>query len=130
MFFIETETNREQIDSDRNITEIDPNNFQNGFLHPAPRELSGLLTDALEIEDANVPQLLKRTGIPIVRSVIQHFIKWNDITYRVDVIPGSKDAVKSAFNGKELIIGENCYIFHNDDWTNIKKLSMNLREKD
>lgn len=129
MFFIETETNREQLDSDRNITEIDPNNFKNGFLHPAPRELSGLLTDALEIKDEDVPQLLKRTGISIVRSVIQHFIKWNDITYKVDVIPGSKDAVKSAFNGKELIIGENCYIFHNDDWANIKKFEYEFKRE-
>lgn len=129
LFFIENEGGREQIEDRRGTSLINPENFKNGFLHPAPRELSGMITDSFEIKDQDVPRMLKSLGIVIVRSVISYFVKWNSVTYKVDVIPSSKDARKGAFNGDEITIGENCYIFQSDDWRHIKKIEYRFNQE-
>jgi len=122
LYFIETESGRGQVANERSTLQINPDNFKNGFLHPAPREVSGLVTDSFHIKNDDVPKMLKAMGVSIVRSVISHFVKWNSVTYKVDVIPAAPDARKGAFNGAEIVVGENCYVFQSDDWRHIKKI--------
>lgn len=122
MYFIETENGREQVANERSTLQINPDNFNNGFQHPAPREVSGLITDSFQIKNSDVPKMLKKIGVSIKRSVISHFVKWNNVTYKVDVIPATPDARKGGFNGAEIVVGENCYVFQSDDWRYIKKI--------
>lgn len=129
LYFIETESGREQVANERNTLQINPDNFKNGFLHPAPREVSGLITDSFQIKDADVPRMLKNMGISITRSVISHFVKWNNVTYKVDVIPAAPDARKGAYNGSEIVVGENCYVFQSDDWRHIKKIEYHFNKE-
>ena len=121
-FFIEMEIGREQLDDDVELRIINPNNFQNGFRYTAPREVAGLLTDPVVLHDDDIPQLLKKTGISIKRMVLSNFVKWNSVTYRVDVVPANTEIKKVMAKGSEIAIGEFCYVFNSDDWTYIKNI--------
>ena len=114
-FFIETEIGREQLEGDLELRVINPNNFKNGFAYTAPREVAGLLTDPVVLKDENIPQLLKKAGISIKRQVLSNFVKWNNVTYRVDVVAANSEIKKIAAKGAEISIGEYCYVFNSDD---------------
>lgn len=129
MFFIATENGREDIEADVDLQKINPNNFKNSFSYPAPREVSGLITDSLYIKNDEIPRMMKNVGISIVRSVVSYFVKWNNITYEVDVTPATPNLPRSNFNGRELVIGERCYVFQSDDWRYIKKLEYTFNKE-
>ncbi|MBR1649333.1 MAG: hypothetical protein IJ689_07045 [Alphaproteobacteria bacterium] len=129
MFFIENENAHGESENDRDVRIIAPENFKNDFMVQTPREVSGLITDSVEIKNSDVPQMLKSIGTSISRSTISHFVKWNDITYKVDVIPSSTNSRKGAFNSREILIGENCYIFNADDWQYIKDIEYGVKKE-
>ena len=129
VFFIETEVGREQLEDEFEIRIINPNNFKNAFAYTAPKEVAGVLTDPVVLRDEDIPQLLKKTGISIKRSVISHFVKWNNVMYRVDVSPASADIKKISTHGSEIMIGEHCYVFNSDDWSYIKKIDNELNRR-
>ena len=70
MYFIESEDGRERSDSYDNDVVVNPANYNNGFLHAAPREVSGLITDSFQIPEDLVPRLLKSVGISIKREPV------------------------------------------------------------
>ena len=126
-FFIEMEIGREQLEDDLEIRVVNPNNFKNGFAYTAPREVAGLLTDPVVLKDEDIPQLLKKTGISIKRTILSNFVKWNNVTYRVDVVPADRENKKITARGSEISIGEYCYVFNSDDWIYIKNIDKALK---
>lgn len=130
MYFIESEDGRERSDSYDNDVVVNPANYNNGFLHAAPREVSGLITDSFQIPEDLVPRLLKSVGISIKRETLSHFVKWNNITYKVDITPARTQNYVSMFNNKSIIVVENCYVFQSDDWNIVKKIEQKfIKEK-
>ena len=122
MYFIESEDSRDRSDSFDNDIVVDPANYSNGFLHAAPREVSGLITDSFQIPEEQVPRILKSVGISIKRETLSHFVKWSSVTYKVDIVPARKQSYCSRFDNKSITVVENCYVFEPDDWKNIKKI--------
>lgn len=130
MYFIESEDSRDRSDSFDNDVVVDPANYSNGFLHAAPREVSGLVTDSFQIPEELVPRMLKSVGISIKRETLSHFVKWSSVTYKVDIVPARKQSYRSRFDNKSIAVVENCYVFEPDDWKNIKKIEQTfIKEK-
>lgn len=130
MYFIEFEDSRDRSDSFDNDVVVDPANYSNGFLHAAPREVSGLVTDSFQIPEELVPRMLKSVGISIKRETLSHFVKWSSVTYKVDIVPARKQSYRSRFDNKSIAVVENCYVFEPDDWKNIKKIEQTfIKEK-
>ncbi len=122
MYFIESEDSRERSDSYDNDVFINPQNYANGFLHAAPRELSCLITDSFQIPEETVPRMLKSVGISIKRESLSHFVKWSTVTYKVDIQPARKQTYRSCFDNKSIVVVENCYVFEPEDWRAVKKI--------
>ncbi len=130
MYFIESEDSRDRSDSFDNDVVVDPANYSNGFLHAAPREVSGLVTDSFQIPEELVPRMLKSVGISIKRETLSHFVKWSSVTYKVDIVPARKQSYRSRFDNRSIAVVENCYVFEPDDWKNIKKIEQTfIKEK-
>lgn len=126
MYFISSEDGRERF---LGYVVINPDNYKNGFVLAAPREVSGVITDSFQIADSDIPEIMKKVGIEIKRQQLTHFVKWNDITYRVDVTPAVRVNYDGAFDNKSLTIVEHCYIFESDDWRKIKKIEHKLEQE-
>ena len=130
MYFVESDDGRERNDGLLYDIVIDKSNYKNGFAHAAPREVSGLVTDSFSMPEKEVPLLLKNVGISIVRELLSNFVRWNDITYRVDIVPSRKLPYRTSFDGRNLKIVEECYVFQSDDWNIIKKIEQKfVKEK-
>lgn len=129
MYFIQSEDSRERSDSFDNDVVVNPSNYSNGFLHAAPREVSGLITDSFQISEDLSPRLLKSIGIVIKRETLIHYVRWNTVTYKVDIIPAKKLDYRSRFDNKSIAVVENCYSFEVDDWKNIKRLELNFNKE-
>ncbi len=129
MYFIESEDSRERSDSFDNDVVINPENYSNGFLHSAPREVSGLITDSFHISDDLAPRLLKSIGIAIKRETLSHYVRWNTVTLKVDVIPAQKINYRSRFDNHSIVVVENCYSFEPLDWKNIKKVEQTFNKE-
>ena len=122
MFFIESEDSRDRSSSYDNDVVVNPSNYSNGFLHAAPREVSGLITDSFQITEEVMPRMLKSIGISVERETLSHHVRWNNITYKVDVIPERKIPYRGKTTNKSIIIVENRYVFQPDDWSMIQKV--------
>jgi len=130
MFFIESDDGRNRTEDMDDSIVVEPGNYKNGFAHAAPREVSGLVTDSFYIPDSEVPRMLKSVGIEIVRELLSNFVKWNEITYRAEIVPSRKLEYRSTFDSKSLKVVEECYVFQSDDWNIIKKIEHKfVREK-
>lgn len=121
MFFIESDDGRERGESIEEFS-VNTANYKNGFAHAAPREVSGLITDSFCIPEPYVPRMLKSVGIAIIRELLSNFVRWNEITYRAEIIPSRKLPYRSSFDNKSLKVVEECYVFQSDDWCIIKKI--------
>lgn len=122
MYFIESEDSRDRSDSYDNDVVVDPSNYSNGFLHAAPREVPGVITDSFQIPDDVVPRMFKSIGIAIKREPLAHYVKWNNITYKTDIIPSRKVSYRSLLTNRSIIVVENSYVFQADDWNKIQKV--------
>ena len=80
------------------------------------------------LRDEDIPQLLKKTGISIKRTILSNFVKWNNVTYRVDVVPADRENKKVIARGSEISIGEYCYVFNSDDWIYIKNIDKEVKK--
>ena len=125
MFFIESEDSRERTDSFDNNIVVNPANYNNGFLHAAPREVSGLITDSFQISEDIMPKMLKSIGISIERESLTHHVRWNNVTYKVDVIPEQRLFYRGKITNKSIVIVENRYLFQPEDWKLIQKIEQN-----
>lgn len=124
--FIEFDDGRERSEGFDNDIVIDPSKFQNGFAIAAPREVSGIITDSFQIKEKDVPEMMKRVGISFKRELLSSIVKWNNITYRVDIVPSSPIKYQGALDNKAITIVEYCYMFQADDWRKLKKIEFKL----
>ena len=122
MFFIETENGREDFDDVTEIIKIHPHGFKNNFAYPLPRISDGKITDSFALKDQDVPKMLKRIGSVIERSTAYHDVKWNNVTYKADVISEEPKARKASIVGSNIVIRENCYRFSDEDWKYLQKI--------
>ena len=129
MYFIESEDSRSRSDSFDNDVIIEPSNYSNGFLHAAPREVSGLITDSFHIPEDLSPRLLKSIGISIKRETLLHYVKWNNVTSKVDITPAKKMDYRSRFDNQSIVIVENSYSFESGDWQYIKRVEQNFNKE-
>ncbi len=130
MYFIESEDSRDRSESLNNDIVVNPSNYANGFLHAAPREVSGLVTDSFQIPETLVPRMLKSIGIAIKRETLSHFVRWSSVTYKVEIVPERKPCYASRFDNKSIVVVENSYVFEPEDWRIVKKIEqMFIKEK-
>ena len=129
MFFIESEDSRERTDSFDNNIVVNPANYNNGFLHAAPREVSGLITDSFQISEDIMPRMLKSIGISIERESLTHHVRWNNVTYKVDVIPEQRLFYRGKITNKSIVIVENRYLFQPEDWKLIQKIEQTFKKE-
>ena len=122
MFFIESEDSRERSSSFDNDVVVNPANYSNGFLHAAPREVAGLITDSFQISEEVMPRMLKSIGIAVERETLSHYVRWNNVTYKVDIVPERKLPYRGQTTNRSIIIVENRYVFQPDDWGMIQKV--------
>ncbi len=122
MYFIESDDSRDRSDSYDNDVVVNPANYSNGFLHAAPREVPGVITDSFQIPEDVVPRMFKSVGIAIKREPLAHYVKWNNITYKTDIIPSRKVNYRSLLTNRSIIVVENSYVFQTDDWNKIQKV--------
>lgn len=124
--FIERDDGRDRADSFDDDVKIDPRKYTNGFTHAAPRELSGLITDSMEIPDKLVPEFLKKIGIGFKRELLSNFVQWNTVTYRVDIVPSNPIKYSGKVDNKAITLVEYCYVFQSDDWRVLKKIDKKI----
>ncbi len=120
--FIESGDGRSRSDNYDNDIVVNPDNYSNDFLIAAPREVPGVITDSFQIPEDIVPRMFKSVGIAIKREPLIHYVKWNNITYKTDVIPSRKVGYRSLLTNKSVTVVENSYVFQADDWSKIKKV--------
>ena len=106
---------------------VNPANYNNGFCMPL-REVSGA--------DYRFFSNSRRFGAAfaekrrhIVKETLSHFVKWNNITYKVDIAPARTQNYVSTFNNKSIIVVENCCVFQSDDWNIVKKIETEVYKK-